>query len=118
MAPREGSGAVISAIGSIGIAAVIGYVVLAARLGVAFAIPVGIVGAVALMVALRGPLGQALGNRIQGIDPAPALLPPAELLNELDELRGRVAELEERVDFSERLLAQARDGMREGGTPP
>lgn len=27
-------------------------------------------------------------------------------MTEMDELRGRVQELEERVDFSERLLAQ------------
>jgi hypothetical protein len=39
---------------------------------------------------------------------------PAEILGELDELRLRVGELEERVDFSERLLAQGgqRDSVR------
>ncbi len=33
-------------------------------------------------------------------------------LAELDELKRRVAELEERVDFTERLLARQREGER------
>jgi len=33
-------------------------------------------------------------------------------LNELDELKRHVAELEERVDFTERLLAQKRESDR------
>jgi hypothetical protein len=35
-----------------------------------------------------------------------------ETLTELDDLRSRVAELEERQDFSERLLAQKDEGMK------
>ena len=31
------------------------------------------------------------------------------LLGDVDELRGRLAEVEERLDFAERLLAQARE---------
>src|SRR2546428_8788592 len=34
------------------------------------------------------------------------------LLAELDELKRRVAEAEERLDFTERLLAKERDGQR------
>ncbi len=105
-------------LGMFAFAAVIGYVILSARLGIPFAIPVGVVGAVAAMVALRGPLGRAIANRIQGIPPGQEGLPPPELLNELDELRARVAELEERMDFSERLLAQSRELERSGGAPP
>lgn len=59
--------------------------------------------------ALRGPLGKAIADRIAG----KALQPedfvaqvPDEVYAELDELRARVGELEERVDFSERLLAK------------
>jgi hypothetical protein len=33
-------------------------------------------------------------------------LPSGEVQHELDELRSRLAELEERVDFSERMLTQ------------
>jgi len=58
---------------------------------------------------LRGPVGKALARRIGGEDPG-AIPPelPAEILGELDDLRHRVLELEERVDFSERLLASAK----------
>ena len=63
------------------------------------------------IVILRGPIGRALAARIEGHRP----LTPGEAL-ELDELRSRVvaleetrgqlAELQERLDFTERLLAQ------------
>jgi hypothetical protein len=66
-------------------------------------------------IIFRGPVGKAIGRRISGED-QPAMPPelPAEILGELDELRHRVGELEERVDFSERLLAQGgqRDAVR------
>lgn len=64
-------------------------------------------GGVALV--LRGPVGKAMARRIGGEDQA-AIPPelPAEILGELDELRHRVLELEERVDFSERLLATSK----------
>ena len=35
-------------------------------------------------------------------------------LGQLDELQARIGELEERVDFAERLLAQQREGERLG----
>ncbi len=38
--------------------------------------------------------------------------PPPEVLAELERLNARVAELEERVDFAERLLAQHREPDR------
>lgn len=86
-----------------------GYVLLAITLGAGFAIPVAVVGALSAAVILRGPLGKALADRLHGI---PSGAPPDELFGELDDLRTRVVELEERVDFSERLLAQARDSGR------
>ncbi len=62
----------------------------------------------------QGPVGQALGRRILGRhaqDP--------ELAHEVADLRERVellaaqlAEAEERLDFTERLLAQARNEPR------
>ncbi len=60
---------------------------------------------------LRGPFGKALAGRMSGELPTatgPVEL-PEELYAELDELRSRVAELEERQDFSERLLARRED---------
>lgn len=86
---------------------------LSAKLGIAYAIPTTIVGALAVGMVLRGPLGQALAKRIHGTSSAE--LPPEQVLNELDELRSRLSELEERADFSERLLAQHRDGQGDGG---
>ncbi len=93
-----------SALCMIGLAGVVGYVVLSARLGIAFAIPVGVVGFVASFAIFKGALGQAIIAALGGGPPVEDTTGP--LLAELDELRGRVQELEERVDFSERLLAQ------------
>ena len=50
------------------------------------------------------PVGNALAERIRGHGPQPA--PDPELLAEVDALRADVAELHERMDFAERLLAQ------------
>ena len=92
-------------IGTLGfIAGVFGYVFLAMNLGKGFAIPVGIVGAIASVIAL-GPFGRAIAKRIEGAPADPEALPEPVAV-ELEELRGRLGELEERVDFSERLLAQ------------
>jgi hypothetical protein len=92
-------------LGVIGSVAIVSYAFLAINLGVAFAIPVGVIGALASAAIMAGPVGKAIAQRL-GLRSAP---PPNELseqaLDELDQLRARVAELEERVDFSERLLA-------------
>jgi hypothetical protein len=64
--------------------------------------------------ALRGPVGQAIARALEGRTPEPPLEVPPELYAELDELRARVGELEERVDFSERLLTKAKDEERNG----
>ncbi|MBI2401157.1 MAG: hypothetical protein HYV20_00110 [Gemmatimonadetes bacterium] len=56
---------------------------------------------------LRGPLGKALADRIGGRARDDA---PIERLNqEVAELRGEMAEVQERLDFAERLLAQQRE---------
>jgi hypothetical protein len=49
-------------------------------------------------------VGKALAERIRGHGAQPA--PDPELLAEVDALRADVAELHERMDFAERLLAQ------------
>ena len=114
MSPKEGDrgSELARTFGAIGVVAVIGYVILAAKLGLGFAIPVGVVGALAATLALRGPLAKALLGQAPPSD-AVAEQAVAPLLAEMDELRNRVQELEERVDFSERLLAsQARTAER------
>ena len=60
------------------------------------------------------PVGMAFAARIRGEPPAPE--PDPELRAELDLLRQDVAELQERLDFAERMLARAEpaDGLRPG----
>lgn len=63
---------------------------------------------------LLRPLVQALADRLRHRD-APAV-PGAgeEVLEELHAMRQDMAELAERVDFAERLLARQRDAARLG----
>ena len=75
-----------------------------------------IVGAV---VVLRGPLGKALARRIEGSKAAPEELTARIVdlehrLAEAETDRLRLADLEERIDFAERLLAtsEARRELR------
>ena len=104
MRSDRGSPAIVMLTG-FGVVAMVVHGMLALRLGVGYAIPTTIVGAIAAAVALRGSLGQALARLLDGES---VELPPEQVLGELDDIRGRLAELEERTDFSERLLAQQR----------
>ena len=92
----------------VAIAVAVSFAVVAVRLGEGFAIPVGIIGSVAFAVVLRGPVGQALARRLGG-DTAP---PTDELLQQLEEVRHQMGELEERLDFTERVLARTQDSAR------
>ncbi len=70
----------------------------------------------ATTIILRGPLGKALARRLAG---GSAGSDPAQL-EEMDALRARLADVEERLDFAERLLSRAevRGGsLREGAEP-
>lgn len=102
-------------VGSVAVAggiAAVGYIVLAVKLGIAFAVPIGVVGLIAGGIALLGPLGKAIARRLDAGAAPDAAAPDeatAPLVAHIDELRGRLAELEERVDFTERLLTQQRD---------
>ena len=74
-----------------------------------------IVAAAAVLI-FRGPLGKALARRLEGTAGRPDVTDPgvaglAERVAELEQRDARVAELEERLDFAERLLAQ-RDAER------
>lgn len=55
------------------------------------------------------PVGKAIAERIRGGGQS---APDPEVLNELEHLRQDVTELQERLDFAERLLAQHRDPAR------
>jgi hypothetical protein len=61
------------------------------------------------------PIGRAIADRIRGTTMVAA--PDPELMAEVDQLRHDVMELQERVDFTERLLARHRDEARLPGGP-
>jgi hypothetical protein len=65
-----------------------------------------IFGGGTLFLLSMSPVGKALADRLRG-KAQPAQDP--ELLAEVDALRQEVAELHERVDFTERILADAHD---------
>jgi Tfp pilus assembly protein PilO len=83
-----------------------------------------VIAALTAGVIILWPLMRAFARRLEGKGGAdPALRADLEQmqqrLSELDTLQHRVAELEERVDFTERLLAQAHDAQGKvlrGGT--
>jgi hypothetical protein len=85
--------------------AIAAHAFLGVTLGRGYAIPTTLLGVIGAAAVLKGPFGDALAHRLHGAAEAPS----EQLLAEVDELRNRVAELEERVDFSERLLARQRD---------
>ncbi len=107
---RPGDGS-LRGMGLLALAGIGGYALIAISTGVAFAVPVGIVGAIAAAIVLRGPLGKAIARRLEGETGGVG----EEVYAELDDLRNRVMELEERQDFTERLLTQARDSGRVPG---
>ncbi len=53
---------------------------------------------------LRGPLGEAMADRLRHGQRSRA---DATLMAEVEELKTRLAEVEERLDFAERLLARS-----------
>lgn len=62
-----------------------------------------------------GQFTDADGRYIRNWDPEPPARQgnlPAEVLEELEALRGEVADLAERVDFAERLLARPKDSRQ------
>jgi hypothetical protein len=65
-----------------------------------------IFGGGTLFLLSISPVGKALADRLRsrGVPP-----PDPELLAEVDALRQEVAELHERVDFTERILLESHD---------
>jgi hypothetical protein len=61
------------------------------------------------------PIGRAIAERIRGN--AVGHGPDPETLAEIDDMRAQLSELQERVDFTERLLAKDREakGLAAGG---
>ena len=66
-----------------------------------------IVLAVMAVKLFRGPLGNALADRLRGSAP-----PDPGVLEELEAMKGWLAEVEERLDFAERMLAKSEQAER------
>lgn len=76
-----------------------------------FIVPVALFASIVLITIVRGPLGRALADRIAGRGGSETAR-QRQTLDELDELRRRLGDVEERVDFAERLLARRSDEAR------
>jgi uncharacterized protein involved in exopolysaccharide biosynthesis len=76
-----------------------------------------VIAALTAMTIILWPIMRAFGRRLEGRGNADSAL-RAEVeqlhsrLAEMDSLHARVLELEERVDFTERLLAQTHDAQK------
>ena len=68
---------------------------------------IAVVLAVALVRVFKGPFGQALADRIRGTAP-----PQHVVADELETVKARLAEVEERLDFAERMLAKGEQAER------
>ena len=66
-----------------------------------------IFGGGTLIAVSFSPIGRAIAERIRGT-PLESGADPA-VYEELERVRGEMAELHERLDFTERLLAKSRD---------
>ena len=77
-------------------------------------IPIVAVGGFFAWMISLSPLGKALGDRLRhgAVPSSKESREHDEMLAVVDELRREVAELAERVDFTERLLARAKSEDR------
>lgn len=85
----------------------------------AASIPIWGATLVGMILLANSAIGKAIGRKIAGPDPDAhqQLDVPDEVYAELDELRARLLEMEERQDFAERMLAArpAADRLDHGG---
>jgi len=81
-----------------------------------------IFGGGTLVALAMSPIGRAFAARIQGGHAGAGAVPAADVqraldssqavLDEVEGLRREITELQERVDFTERMLARQREGGR------
>jgi hypothetical protein len=64
------------------------------------------------VILSKTEIGRAISDRIRGIKPD--LSQDPALLEEIDRLKADVSELQERMDFAERLLASKREAGQLG----
>jgi hypothetical protein len=80
---------------------------------------IGLIAVLFAAVKILGPVGAAIGDRLRGRrerEPDHLLVEEVDGLRErvrqLEEMQQRMVELEERLDFAERLLAQPQQPAR------
>lgn len=113
----RGSGRLSTLIPTFGAAALGLYLILGLKLGPGFAIPMGVIGLLAGVAGsvLLGPIGRSIARRIHKEPPEDEVLEDMQI--EMENLRGRLIELEERLDFAERLLTrESRKEIAQPGT--
>ena len=103
MSDREWIGSAFVGIGLAGLGLFGALAAAAATLG-PIAVPIWAMALAMVAIIIRSPLGKAFADRIADRGEM-AELPP-ELYAELEELRARMVELEERQDFAERVLTK------------
>ncbi|HXF96437.1 MAG TPA: hypothetical protein VNI61_10090 [Gemmatimonadales bacterium] len=74
-----------------------------------FVIPVALFVCITIGIILRGPIGKALADRLAGRVASPRA---ERFPGEVEALGRRLDELEERLDFLERLVARQREAER------
>jgi len=79
----------------------------------ALMIPIVAVGGFFLWMISLSPVGKAYAEKLRGQTKSAATGDNEQVLEELEQLRHEVAELSERMDFAERLLAKGRE-QRQG----
>lgn len=104
MSDREWIGSAFVGIGLAGLGLFGALAAAAATLG-PIAVPIWAMALAMVAMVIRSPLGKAFADRIADRGAADEL--PPELFAELEELRARMVELEERQDFTERVMAKA-----------
>ncbi|HMA44729.1 MAG TPA: hypothetical protein VKO86_11960 [Gemmatimonadales bacterium] len=87
---------------------------------VAVFIPIVAVGGFFVWMVSLSPLGKALAERVRhgAVPSTKEAGEREELLGAVEELRREVAELAERVDFTERLLARGSTSQSSPERPP
>ncbi|HEU4827667.1 MAG TPA: hypothetical protein VFT04_00595 [Gemmatimonadales bacterium] len=103
MSDREWIGSAFVGIGLAGLGLFGALAAAAATLG-PIAVPIWAMALAMVVVIVRSPLGKAFADRIADRGAAEEL--PPELYAELEDLRARMVELEERQDFAERVLSK------------
>lgn len=103
MSDREWIGSAFVGIGLAGLGLFGALAAAAATLG-PIAVPIWAMALAMVVVMVRSPMGKAFADRIADRGSADDL--PPELYAELEDLRARMVELEERQDFAERVLSK------------